>query len=347
MNKLILPIIILGIVASAYFFWTRQDSVNISNTNDVREFINEGGPEETGTISLSIDALRKREYAGSDLIIEQTLASGTNFERFIASYKSDGLKIFGLLTIPNGEMPEGGWPAIIFNHGYIQPNQYVTTQKYEDYLNAFARNGYVVFKSDYRGHGNSEGIADGNYFSPSYLVDVLNAVSSVKKLPDVNPESIGMWGHSMGGNITLKNLVISDDIKAAVIWAGVIGSYDDVLNNWSRARSWRQSAEHRHQGSSRQNFIEEFGTYDENPEFWDSIDPYTFIDDINAPVQIHHGTGDTHVPLSFSENFKKVLEENNKLVEFYSYEGADHNLSGNAFTPAMSRSVEFFDNILK
>lgn len=201
----------------------------------------------------------KESTPGSDPVIEQELADGNDYKRYIASYKSEGLKIFGLLAVPSGKIPGNGWPAIIFNHGYIPPEQYVTTQRYEDYVDSFAKEDYIVFKPDYRAHGNSQGNADGNYYSPGYVVHVLNAVSSVKKLPEVNPEKIGMWGHSMGGNITLKNLVISDDIKAAAIWAGVVGFYDDILNNWSRARQWRQSAEHKHQGPHRQNFLDEFG----------------------------------------------------------------------------------------
>jgi len=31
---------------------------------------------------------------------------------------------------------------------------------------------------------------------------VLNAVASVKRYPDADPDRIGMWGHSMGGHIT-------------------------------------------------------------------------------------------------------------------------------------------------
>ena len=119
------------------------------------------------------------------------------------------------------------------------------------------------------------------------------------------------------------------------------------MNNWSRAGRWRQSAEHRHQGSNRQNFLEEYGSYEENPDFWQSIDPYTYLGDVNAPVQLHHGTGDTHVPFSFSENFNQAFKDEGKEIEFYSYEGADHILSGSAFNPAMKRSVEFFDRYLK
>ncbi len=49
--------------------------------------------------------------------------------------------------------PDNGRPAIIFNHGYIPPEVYRTTERYVAYQDGFARNGYVTFKSDYRGHG--------------------------------------------------------------------------------------------------------------------------------------------------------------------------------------------------
>ena len=121
-----------------------------------------------------------------------------NYRQFLASYQSDGLKINALLTVPNGEKPENGWPAIIFNHGYIPPEEYKTTERYVAYVDGFARNGYIVFKPDYRGHGDSEGNPEGAYYSPAYTIDVLNAVASVKKFKDADPNKIGMWGHSMG-----------------------------------------------------------------------------------------------------------------------------------------------------
>src|SRR5213075_2420317 len=110
----------------------------------------------------------------------------------VASYRSDGLKIFGLLTVPNGRKPAAGWPVIIFNHGYIPPSQYRTTER------------YVVFKPDYRGHGSSEGQPSSAYGSPGYTVDVLNAVTTLQRYPDADRNRIGMWGHSLGGNVTLR-----------------------------------------------------------------------------------------------------------------------------------------------
>ena len=161
---------------------------------------------------LTIEYLRQQEYPGSEVVIEQTLEPGVNYNRFIASYRSEGLKINALLTVPFGEKPESGWPVVVFNHGYIPPDEYRTTERYIDYVDAFARNGYIVFRSDYRGHDNSEGVARGAYGNPDYTIDVLNAVAAIKMYPDSDPDRIGMWGHSLGGYITLRAMVVSEDI---------------------------------------------------------------------------------------------------------------------------------------
>src|SRR3990167_2025049 len=103
---------------------------------------------------LQIADMRKKEYPGSEITIERDLASGSNYRQYLASYRSEGLKIYALLTVPQGNQPVGGWPVIIFNHGYIQPEHYRTTEKYVAYIHAFAKSGYIVLKPDYRGHGN-------------------------------------------------------------------------------------------------------------------------------------------------------------------------------------------------
>ena len=309
---------------------------------------NLGGPDEPLTHPLQITEMRKQEYPGSDLTIEQTLSAGSNYTRSIASYKSEGLKMFGLLTVPNGHVPEGGWPAIIFNHGYISPSVYSTTERYVAYVDGFARNGYVVFKPDYRGHGNSEGRAEGAYYSTAYTTDVINAMRSVERYPNVNPDKIGMWGHSMGGHITLRTMVATPDIKAGVIWGGVVVSYRDMAEKWRRGdRPPRPTPTFSHSRPGRQQLTERYGTFDEHPEFWRSISPIFFVSDISGPVQLHHGLADTTVPWEFSQSLKTTLDEAGKTAESYTYPGADHNLSGSAFGTAMSRSVSFFDRYLK
>jgi dipeptidyl aminopeptidase/acylaminoacyl peptidase len=296
---------------------------------------------------LTIESMRQRAYPGSDLVIEQTLAPGRNYDRYYVSYLSEGLKIYALLTVPRGQKPATGWPVVVFNHGYIPPDVYKTTERYIAYVDAFARNGYIVLRSDYRGHDQSEGEARGAYGSPDYVVDVLNAVASVKRYKDADPNRIGMWGHSMGGYITLRSMVINKDIKAGVIWAGVVASYADLIERWRRnntnatptpspnsSRRWRQTLQ------------EQFGTPAENPAFYASISANAYLKDLSGPVQLHHGTADSSVPYEFSVTLDQQIKDAGGSVELLTYRNDNHNISNN-LSAALRQSVQFFDKHVK
>ena len=308
-------------------------------------------PTPTPMNPLSVERMRKQDYPGSDIVIEQTLEPGTNYNRYLASYKSEGLKIYALLTVPVGQKPKTGWPVVIFNHGYIPPAQYRTTERYVAYVDAFARNGYIVFKSDYRGHGSSEGRASGGYGSPDYTIDVLNAVGSIKRYKDADPNRIGMWGHSMGGSATLRAMVVSQDIKAGVIWAGVVASYPDLFTRWRRPSSGGvptpRAAPTLAAGRRwRDDLVAQYGTIEQNPQFWASISPNSYLSDLSGPVQLDHSTGDSVVPFEFSQTLSQQIKAAGRTVESYSYPGDDHNIA-NSFGIAMQRSIQFFDKYVK
>src|SRR3989344_417076 len=171
--KLVLTVVslfLIGLLLTGYFSNQNLSKIQIPVIDNSKVDQDKGGLEGLKPHPLSIDALRSGEYPGSDLVIKQTLSPGSNYKRYIASYKSEGLKIYGLLTVPNGETPIDGWPAVIFNHGYIPPREYRTTERYIAYTDGFSRAGYVLFRPDYRGHGNSEGQATGAYGSNDYTI---------------------------------------------------------------------------------------------------------------------------------------------------------------------------------
>lgn len=296
--------------------------------------------------SISIAALRVRKFPASEIILDEKLPDGDRHERLLVHYTSDGLKINALLTIPSGESPKGGWPAIIFNHGYIPPHQYKTTERYVAYVAGFARNGYIVLRPDFRGHGDSEGVATGGYGSNDYTIDVLNALSALKIHPKVNPEKIGMWGHSMGGHITLRSMVVDKSIKAGVIWGGVVGSYAEMLYNWRSRVGFTPPPITGFNRRWRVELVEKYGTPEVNPDFWNSLSSTSFLKDISGPVQLHHGEKDESVPVEFSRSLDTRLREASKTVETFVYKGDDHDITAN-FGVAMRRSVEFFDRYLK
>ena len=238
---------------------------------------------------------------------------------------------------------------VIFNHGSIPPAQYVTTERYVAYQDAFARAGYITFESDYRGHGKSEGLARGNFSSANYTASVLYALTSLKNYKDADPNRIGMWGHSMGGQITLRAMLISKDIKAGVIWSGTVASQVVELTH-PRHPSARPTATPGPLtgpgGRDARDARAQYGTPEQNPAFWNSISPNSYLADLSGPVQLHHGLADQTVQPIYSELLKTEVMAAGKQVELYTYPGDNHNISNN-FNTAMARSVAFMDKYVK
>jgi dipeptidyl aminopeptidase/acylaminoacyl peptidase len=321
-----------------------EDDAKVSGALELQD---EGGGWQEPPHPLSIEYLRQQDYSLSKLVIEEQLSEEDTYSRSIASYESEGLTQFGLLAIPEGVPPAEGWPAIVFNHGYIPPQEYRTTEKYVAYLDGFAKQGYVVFKPDYRGHGNSEGVASGGYGSPDYTIDVLNALSAVKKLPEVDENRVGMWGHSMGGHITLRAMAVDPTIKAGVIWGGVVGSYQDYWDLWWGKRPTpTASPAPGDRGYWRGQLAARYGDFSANPDFWNSISVTSELESIQGVVQLHHAKGDETVPVELSQRFYERMRSAEVTGELFIYEGDNHNLSEN-FSTAMKRSVDFFDNHVK
>jgi fermentation-respiration switch protein FrsA (DUF1100 family) len=306
---------------------------------------------------LQIAVMRQQSYPGSPITVEQTLPPGANYSRYLVSYRSEGNKIYALMTVPNGPKPATGWPAIIFNHGYIAPAVYRTLERYVAYVDTIARNGYIVFKSDYRGHGSSEGRAEGGYGTPGYTADVLNALAAVKAFKDTDPNRIGMWGHSMGGSLVLRAMVVVPEIKAGVIWGGVVAPYPNIFARVTdptrptvtpRAtatpipagglgpygRPWRQE------------LTEKYGTPEQNPAFWASISPNSFLAEIAGPLQLHHSVTDETVPVASSQTLYAEMQAAGKPAELFTYPGDNHDIAAN-FGVAMQRTVTFFDKYVK
>ena len=75
----------------------------------------------------------------------------------------------------------GPFPAVVLNHGYIEPSVYVTGQglmREQDYL---ARAGFVVLHTDYRGHAASDPAGDRDRETRlGYTRDAINAVQPLQ-----------------------------------------------------------------------------------------------------------------------------------------------------------------------
>lgn len=344
MKRAALTFILIVGLAGGYYFVKKQAPSNKFQTNSYPQTSPTTSPQPFA--ELTIPYLRSRDYE-STLGERQQISQNPNYTSYLTSYTSDNLNINGLLTVPNSNMPEGGYPAIIFIHGYIPPEQYETTANYNSYVDYLARNEYVVFKIDLRGHGQSEGVPSGAYFSGDYVIDTLNAYAALQSADFVNPQKIGLWGHSMAGNVVFRALVTRQNIPASVIWAGAVYTYEDMQEYGISDNSYDPPPEDSPRSKERNRLREIHGNFDPNSEFWQSVVPTNYLDGVTGALQINHATNDPVVNIAYSRNLVYVLEDANINYELNEHESGGHNITGAAFTAAMQNTVEFFDTYLK
>src|SRR3989344_859362 len=229
MKKIGVAILTIGCVAIAIAGLTRMRS----RTEMVSEGL-EGGADEKGTNPYLIKSMQERSY-DSKIEIERRVRETGGFISYVVSFESDGLKQYALMNMPKGDMPGSGWPIVVVNHGYIDPEAYSVENSYINTSAYFANAGFLVIKPDYRGHDNSKGEAGSLTARISYGVDVLNLVAGIRKLPEADPDHIYMYGHSMGGDVTLRVLEVCPTcVKAASLWAPAVRDFPESYMYFAR-----------------------------------------------------------------------------------------------------------------
>ena len=225
---------------------------------------------------LSVASLRQRSY-GSQLRLEVRLSGDTTpintmpntmpnttlnttpnnyqqhyskdgspvYDSFIASYLSDDLRVYSRLDLPAGEMPQTGYPIIIFAHGWIGKDAaplydfgYNTHSLYGEIIDSYVDAGFAVLTPGYRGHGSVNGTpAEGweymdawdnkTYLAPTfYAIDILNLANGLGSLERLNWDAVGhqttkalrfdtqsiyLASHSQGGDAALTALAVASN----------------------------------------------------------------------------------------------------------------------------------------
>lgn len=283
---------------------------------------------------FTIAHLSSRTYGGGQVQVHETLGDDPAFTRYLFSYPSDGLTIYGFLNIPKqGTHP---FPVVIALHGYIDPAIYHTLDYTTPYADILARAGYMVFHPNLRGYSPSD--SGSNLFRVGMAVDVLNLIAVIKEqagspgpLESARPEGFGLWGHSMGGGISLRVTTLSPDIRAAVLYGAMSG---DEKRNYEAIAGW----------SGNQRGLEELQVPEvELPR----ISPVYHLDRIDAVISIHHGEQDQIVPPEWSLELYQQLSDLGKQVEYHTYPGQAHTFNASGREMFMNRVIELFDRELR
>jgi len=108
----------------------------------------------------------------------------------------------------------------------------------------YTRAGFIVVMPDYRGHNTSEGreYARGLLASAYYTEDVLALLSALPGVAHADVDNVFMWGHSLGGEVTLRALLATDRVRGASLWSTVGGEIWDQAYYYSRYKD-REAAD--------------------------------------------------------------------------------------------------------
>ena len=160
----------------------------------------------------------REDFDGRGLRVLRTETTTDAYTRQQVTYRSNGTLVSGVLLRPHGRGP---FPAVVLNHGYIEPSAYATGQGMAREQDWLARAGFVVLHTDYRGHAAGDPAGDlERELRLGYARDSINAVLALEKLPYVDADKTAMVGRSMGGGVTLNALVAAPGlVDAAVIYA--------------------------------------------------------------------------------------------------------------------------------
>lgn len=284
------------------------------------------------TPELSIDSLAEMRLEGSDLALVNTLDDNASYMRYEIRYRSNGLRISGIMNIPKGDGP---FPLLILNHGYIDPAVYTIGRGLKREQDFLARHGFAVLHTDYRKHGASDPSPDVRKTYDAgleYAMDAINAIHAVRQNPPagVDASNVGMLGHSMGGGVSLNVATAFPDlVDAFVLYAPV---HADAWENFFR---WRREREEDDQT------VANLGTRETHPDTWDALSSKTYLHRLAAPVLLFHGTRDRDVPVEWSDDLATTLVTLEKPHEYVRYDGEGHEF-GPTWTDFMQKTAAFF-----
>jgi uncharacterized protein len=277
----------------------------------------------------SLANLMREDFDGRGLRVVRTEATTDAYTRQQVTYRSNGTLVSGVLLRPTGRGP---FPAVVLNHGYIDPSVYVTGQGMAREQDWLARAGFVVLHTDYRGHAAGDPASDREReLRLAYARDSINAVKALERMPYVDADKTAMVGRSMGGGVTLNALVAAPGlVDAAVIYASVSSRFLDNLDHFTApGRPEAVQALHAAYGTPRQ-----------SPEFYRGLSSRAYFDRITEPVLIHHGEVDATCPPRWSRETQRLLRGAGVDSTLVTYPGEDHTFYAR-WADSMVRTTQF------
>lgn len=325
---LFLVILSVGVFYGYFYFGNDQNPSTIESREIVK-------PME----KYAIERLTKTKFEPSVIEIGDVLKDDSDFSSRLFYFYVGGKRVSGQINIPKGT--GSPFAVIVMSRGYIEKDSYKTGDGTRRSSEEFARSGFVTLAPDFLGYGKSDSPSDyvmeerfQTFMTAATLIESLDNLNDALSAADISaridPDKVGLWGHSNGGQITLTVLEISGKSIPTVLWAPVSKPFpysilyytDDIEDH----------------GKALRKVVADF----EKDYDVEKYSPGNYLDKINAPVQIHQGTADEAVPVKWSDDLARQFEEKGKSVDYFVYLGDDHNFAKGSWQTVVNRNIEFF-----
>ncbi|HLO13173.1 MAG TPA: S9 family peptidase, partial [Pseudoneobacillus sp.] len=220
----------------------------------------------------------------------------------------DGLQVPAFYYKPKDA--QGKLPVVVFVHG--GPESQIRAV-YNPFLQYFLNHGYAVCTPNVRGstgYGKTYSHLDDVRKRMDSVRDLTSLVDWLKDEGDADSEKIAIMGRSYGGFMVLAAITHFPNIWSAAIDIVGISSFRTFLEKTS---PWRRKVREA-----------EYGSIENDGEFFDEIDPIHHVDKITCPVMVLHGANDPRVPIEETEQIVDELKSRNHPVTYIRFEDEGH-----------------------
>jgi len=224
--------------------------------------------------------------------------------------------IAGTLLIPDGSGP---FPAVIVCHGFKSLRKQTHIRAIAEEISAKE---LATLRFDFTKDPGESSLPFPE-MTVTYELEVLDeAVKFLKAQVEINPEKIGMTGHSLGGLVVGWYSANNPNIAAVVPLSGVY-SFEEA---WRKAYGEETMQEFKEKG-----FAQVFSQTLNRPlrinesYYQDALgyDMDKVIENLVCPILVVHGTADQSVPLEHAQHFYDRARS--QVKELKIIKGSDHN----------------------
>ena len=256
--------------------------------------------------------------------------------KFVTYPGHDGLEVKAQLFVPAQASRSKTLPAIVHVHQaaayqdvYLGPGPQKDNVAWYAWHQRLAQLGYVVLNVDYRGStGYGREYRSANYrdLGGGDHLDAVHGVRFLETLGIVDVNRVGIYGMSYGGHLVLSALTKSPTVfKAGIDIAGVA----DMRMVYDTA--------------GRGAVVSRLGTPEGSPDLYRTASAITFVDRMQSPVMILHGTDDPNVSILQSLQLIDALLAHGKRFEFEVYPGELHFFTrSRSWIDAFAKMERFF-----